>query len=115
MLLRVPESLPATGIGSFRPGNASWGLTILEAESPILGTGKRLWKSWLALLVAKSMGGPLADGRNGAVESGAAAAEWAAGARQWDRRALGRAAGRGSAEAACAAGCGRCRPGIKVT
>ena len=89
----MPASLPATGIGSFRPGKASWGLTILEAESPILEPGKRLWKSRLALLVAESMGGPLADGvakRNRAIESGAAAAEWAAGARQLDRLALGR-------------------------
>lgn len=58
----MPASLPVTGIGSFRPGKASWGLTILEAESPILETGKRMWKSWLALLVAESMGGRLADG-----------------------------------------------------
>lgn len=55
-------SLPATGIGSFRPGKASWGLTILERESPIIGFGGRLWKSWRALLVTESIGRSLTEG-----------------------------------------------------
>lgn len=56
--LRSPAALPATTIASFRPGKASWGLMILEVESPILATGKRLWKSWRAVLGAEDMGGP---------------------------------------------------------
>lgn len=76
-LLRVPASLPATVIDSFRPGRASAGLKILEAESPILRTGKKLRKSWRTVLKAGGMGGrrPRDRERDGAVESGAAAAE----------------------------------------
>lgn len=54
------QCLPATGVCSFRPGKASWGLTMFEAELPILWTGKRLWRrrwSCQALRVAESMGG----------------------------------------------------------
>lgn len=73
-------------MGSFRPGKASWGLTILEAESPILGMGKRLRKSWRAVLVAESMDGPLAKGPPGGRER---------------RRRCGVCGWRGAAGAAC--------------
>lgn len=56
--------LPATGIGSGRPGKASCALMTFEAESPILGPAMGLERSWRALLAAESMGGvsvPRAD------------------------------------------------------
>lgn len=113
--LCVPASLPATRIASFRPGKASWGLTILEVVSPILGARKRLWKSLRALLVATSMGGRVAEGPPG----GTARSRAEPPLRR--RRAPGGgtgvhwAGGLGSAPAACAADSGRCRPGIEVT
>lgn len=98
-------SLPATGIGSFRPGKASWGLTILERESPILGMGKRPWKSWRALLVTESIGRPLTEGgppagRRGREPSSSCGTgeHWTVGAGRQD---------------SCALSC--CRPGIEVT
>lgn len=64
---RMPSAravLPATGIGSGRPGKASCALMTFEAESPILGPAMGLERSWRALLAAESMGGvsvPRAD------------------------------------------------------
>lgn len=55
-MLSARAVLPATGIGSARPGKASCALMTLEAESPILGTGMGPESSLRALLAAESMG-----------------------------------------------------------
>lgn len=63
-MLSARAVLPATGIGSARPGKASCALMTFEAESPILVAGMGLERSWRALLAAESMGGvslPRAD------------------------------------------------------
>lgn len=49
-------ALPATGIGSLRPGKASSARMTFDAESPILLTERELERSWRALLEAESMG-----------------------------------------------------------
>lgn len=56
-MLSSRAALPATGIGSVRPGKASSALMTFEAESPILRTGMELERRWRALLEAESMGG----------------------------------------------------------
>lgn len=56
-MLNARAVLPATGIGSARPGKASCALMTLDAESPILCTGMGPESSLRALLAAESMGG----------------------------------------------------------
>lgn len=55
-MLSAQAVLPATGIGSARPGKASCSLMTLEADSPILCTGMGPESSLRALLATESMG-----------------------------------------------------------
>lgn len=56
-MLGARAVLPATVIGSVRPGKDSSALMTFEAASPIFRTGMELARSWRALLEAESMGG----------------------------------------------------------